>query len=99
MVRRTSLLASGLLAAVFAIGACGSNDYRYVNNSSEGTFFKIPSDWRIYRIKAEEVTDRPSPAERQGPWHVVFDSSAKPDAAHADEARPQEPVGQALIFE
>jgi hypothetical protein len=87
------------IVLVVLLAACGSNDYRYVNNSSEGTFFKVPSDWKLYRVKPEDVSDRPAAPQGASPWHVVFDSSGAPAVEHADEERPDVPVGQALIFE
>jgi hypothetical protein len=94
-LRRTVVL----LVATAALAACGANDYRYVNNSSEGAFFKVPSDWKLYRVKPEEVTDRLTTPRSASPWHVVFDSAGSPAVEHADEVRPEAPVGQALIFE
>jgi hypothetical protein len=90
-------------AAVVAVGvgasACGTNEYRYVSNSSEGAFFKVPSGWELFRIRQEAPTDRPAPATAgEGPWHVVFDSAPEPDETHAEESAPTHPVGQALIL-
>ncbi len=94
-LRRTVVL----VVATVVLAACGANDYRYVNNSSEGAFFKVPSDWQLYRVKPEDVADRIAAPQGAGPWHVVFDSAGTPAVEHADEERPDAPVGQALIFE
>jgi|GEM_PF-3929703 hypothetical protein len=98
MVRARPALLAGVAAAVLAAG-CGTNDYRYVNNASADAYFKVPNDWEIFRIQAEEVTDRLAPEQGTGPWHVVFDSAADPAADHADAERPTDAVGQALIID
>jgi hypothetical protein len=99
MVRKAGVVALALGAAV-ALGACGSNDYRYVNNSQEGTFFRLPSDWEIFRVREEAPTDRPSAESTgAGPWHVVFDSATDPDVTHANEELPASPVGRALVID
>lgn len=86
-------------ASALVFAGCGTNDFTYVNNSAEGTFFKVPTSWKLYRVTPEQVTDRPAAPQGQSPWHVVFDSSGEPAVDHADEERPAEPVGEALIFE
>jgi hypothetical protein len=87
------------LAALLALAACGSNDYRYVNNSEEGTFFRVPADWELFRIREDAPDDRPAPAiESPEPWHVVFDSATDPAADHANEEDPAFPVGRALVI-
>jgi hypothetical protein len=86
-------------AAVLLVAGCGAADYKYVNNASEGTFFKVPAGWKLFRVVPEDVTDRPEAPQGQSPWHVVFDSAGQPTMDHADEERPELPVGQAMIFE
>lgn len=98
MVRARPALIAGI-AVVALVAGCGTNEFRYVNNASSDAYFKVPDDWEIFRIQAEEVTDRLAPEQGAGPWHVVFDSAAEPDADHADAERPTDAVGQALIIE
>jgi hypothetical protein len=92
-------VALGVIAVALLLAGCGTNDYRYVDNSKEGAYFKVPSGWELYRVKAQETTDRLAAPQTSGPWHVVFDSAKQPDVAHAEDVRPEAPVGQAFIFE
>jgi hypothetical protein len=97
-LRRRAGAAAAVVLGV-AVAACGTNDYRYVSNSSEGAFFKVPRSWELFRVRQEAPTDRPAPATSgEGPWHVVFDSAPDADEAHMDESAPEHPVGQALII-
>jgi hypothetical protein len=90
----------GVLAAALLLAACGGSDYRYVSNSSDKVFFKIPKDYELYRIETAEPEGRPSAAAVQGadPWHVVFDSAPEPSETHADASAPSHVVGQALVI-
>ena len=98
MTRRTAVVGVALAGAL-VVGACGSNNYRYINNAQEKTFFRVPSDWELYRVRQDAATDRPSPdTTSAGPWHVVFDSSKAPNVSHADEDDPAAPVGRALVI-
>jgi hypothetical protein len=91
-----ALAVVGVLAVV---AGCGQNQFRYVDNSTEGAFFKVPSGWKLYRVKAATPTDRLAPqATSDGRWQVVFDSAAKPDETHVDDPAPKDIVGQALIL-
>lgn len=88
-----------VLALTLALSACGlTNDgYTYVSNQKERAFFKLPDDWKQFRIKAATTTDRPTPIERGVPWKVVFDGSSKPKIANFDLSHPTKPVGAAEV--
>jgi hypothetical protein len=91
------MLGLGGVAAV-VLASCGS-DYRYVNNSQEGTFFRLPAHVDVFRIRSEQPTDRPVPLDLGGtdPWNVVFDASPEPTPDHLDDPAPSELVGQASV--
>jgi hypothetical protein len=96
--RRFSAL--GLLgAAGLALAACGS-DYRYVNNSSEKTFFRVPASMEVFRVRDEAPEDRPTPAQMSAadPWRVVFDAGDDAQVEHVDAVAPKDVVGQAMII-
>ena len=99
-LRRLALVAVvGAVAAGSA--ACSTSGYTYVKNSGEGAFFKVPDDWKLYKLDPNALPDdRPFPAgadQVDGPWRVVFDSDKKPDVTHFTEDIPEAVVGQAEI--
>ncbi len=100
-LRRFALLAVvGALAAGSA--ACSTSGYTYVKNTGEGAYFKVPDDWKLYKLDPNSLPDdRPffegatQPVE--GPWRVVFDADQKPDVTHLEDDVPQAIVGQAEV--
>jgi hypothetical protein len=80
MGRLPSRLLAAATAAVIVLilGAC-SPDSGYVSSSSQGMFFKIPSDWHTYSQRN---------LQNQGlltgtvPFLVAFDGDPKPGLAH-----------------
>jgi hypothetical protein len=96
--RRAVLL---LLAGALGFAAVGcASDYRYVNNTQEKAFFRLPADVEVFRVRTEEPTDRPVPLDLSPtePWVVVFDAAEEPSIDHAGLAAPTDPVGRAVIF-
>jgi hypothetical protein len=93
-------MVAGVLGLAGLLAACGGSDYRYVNNSSDNVFFKVPKDYELFRIQDADPEGRPAPPAGQGqqPWHVVFDSSPEPSEANADDSNPDHVVGQALVI-
>lgn len=95
-------LASAVLAlAVIATATgCSGSGYRYVNNSSEKTFFKLPTRWELYRVNLSSGTSGSSAtsAPAAKPWQVIFDSSLNPSAKHLDDTVPTSPVGTAEVI-
>jgi hypothetical protein len=96
--RRAVLL---LLVGALGLAAVGcASDYRYVNNTQEKAFFRLPADVEVFRVRTEEPTDRPVPLDLSPtePWVVVFDAAEEPSVDHAGLAAPTDPVGRAVIF-
>ena len=96
--RRAVLL---LLAGALGLAVVGcASDYRYVNNSQEKAFFRLPADVEVFRVRTEEPTDRPVPLDLSPtePWVVVFDAAEEPSVDHAGLAAPTDPVGRAVIL-
>src|SRR6266576_7013374 len=105
MARRGGLLYSGtaLIGALVLVGVlagCGGNNYRFVNNSAEGAFFKVPSSWTIYPLTEQDTEGRAIklPVDTQRIWHIAFDAAKQPDQAHLDVDRPTDPVGDVQIY-
>jgi hypothetical protein len=90
----------GALALVAIVAGCFSSKYSYVNNSAEGTFFKVPSGWKVYRLTEAEKEGRPPslPSSVETVWHVAFDASTHPDQAHLQELPPADLVGEVQIL-
>lgn len=82
------------IAVTIALGtACGSSGYQYVTNREAGTYFKVPDDWELFEITAE---DRPDPRVPFTPWQVAFDASPEPSLDHLRTVADH-PVGFARI--
>ena len=59
--RRAVLL---LLAGALGLAVVGcASDYRYVNNSQEKAFFRLPADVEVFRVRTEEPT-----VAKRWPW-------------------------------
>jgi len=90
-----SLVALGV--ASVALTSCASQ-YHYVSNSSTGTFFKVPSAWRVF-TKSQVLADpgqlgpRGASSDR---FLVEFDASPDPNAAH-DFVTSSYPFGIARV--
>ena len=91
------LVGVGVLA--LAAVSCGSNKYRYISNSDEGAFLRIPSSWELYDVGDEQPTDRPAPltVSDDGAWTVAFDASPQPSPDHIGERAPTDVVGLVQI--
>jgi hypothetical protein len=98
--RRRGVVVIAPLFVALALGACGSSKFHFVNNSTEGAFFKVPTGWKVFPLTVQDAEGRaeklPSATERI--WHVGFDASKQPDAAHLDLDRPTDLVGDVQIY-
>ncbi len=72
----------GFVACIVALGtslsACANTqETKWIRNSSEGLFTKIPRDWKTYKIDPYTVdTVRLKPQKRSpGRWEMLFDSA------------------------
>jgi hypothetical protein len=97
--RRSAIIVAALLLAGL-MPACGQNNYQFVNNSTEGAFFKVPTDWKIFRLTEQDKQGRAEtlPSETQRVWHVAFDAAAQPDESHLQLDRPTDLVGDVSIY-
>ncbi|HEX9258274.1 MAG TPA: hypothetical protein VF855_01975, partial [Acidimicrobiales bacterium] len=93
---------AGVLAVAAVLGASGCSEpgYKYVNNSDEGTFFRLPDSFEVFRVKEERPEGRPTASTPGGEqaWHVAFDSAPQPDVDHAGQDAPDHVTGQAIVF-
>ncbi|HUP71189.1 MAG TPA: hypothetical protein VM142_15455 [Acidimicrobiales bacterium] len=81
-LRVVSSIAASAMAAALALAACGSSDYRYVKNSSQGTFFRVPNDWKIFDenqvLQNSDDSEEAKASFKEASWSVGFDASPKP---------------------
>lgn len=75
-------IALSAMVAVLALTSCGGSEYRYVKNSSIGTFFKVPNDWKIFDedqvLQTSEGSEEAKASFKELSWSVGFDASPKP---------------------
>jgi len=104
--RRRALLSltAGLLVMLLAT-SCASTGQRYIKNSSDGLYFKIPDDWAVYEEDAilDFQSDQFAPDEletlRDRTWQIFFDAAPKPSLRHLDQLTTPHPNGQAQVLE
>jgi hypothetical protein len=90
----------GAVALAGLLAGCFSNKYQFVNNSAEGAFFKVPNDWKIFRLTEADKEGRPDklPVDTERIWHIAFDAASPADEAHLEESRPTNLVGDVQIY-
>jgi hypothetical protein len=93
-------------AAVLLFAACTDSGYNYVKNSTDagsGTYFKVPSGWKIYEegefFKTRDLSPVRTKLLRETSWTVAFDASANPSLKHYDQLVPRQPFGLARVRE
>jgi hypothetical protein len=92
----------GLFVAVVVMAAaCGGSDFRYVSNTTENLFFKVPKGWKQFKLTDTDKDGRPQtiPAGIDRIWHYGYDSSDAPSEAHLNEIAPEKPVAQAVVWQ
>jgi hypothetical protein len=95
---RGTIVALSIVAATLA--GCGGTNYRYISNTQENLFFKVPKDWTIYRLSASDKEGRPAtlPSSFERSWHLLVDSNPQPDPNHVAEHAPELPIVEAQVY-
>jgi hypothetical protein len=95
---RDTFIAVSLVVA--ALASCGGANYRYISNSQENLFFKVPKSWKVYQLTASDKDGRPEPVPSsfERSWHLLVDSNPKPDPLHVLEHAPELPIVDAQVF-
>jgi hypothetical protein len=102
--RRAVVVTVGVAAALL-ISSCTDSGYNYLKNSEDGTgtYFKVPSGWKIYDedefFKTRDLSPVRSRLVRNTSWTVAFDASTKPSLKHYDQLVTSEPFGLARVRE
>jgi hypothetical protein len=96
-VRRTIAVAS-VLGAVLV--SCGGANYRYISNSQENLFFKVPKGWKVYQLTSSDKEGRPAevPASVERSWHLLVDASADPKPDHLLDHAQEAPLIEAQVY-
>ena len=86
-------------AVIVTTAACGAPQYTYVKNSSDRTYFKVPSSWRAIDEKAlEQISSGGSTAsEKSDTWAVAYDAADVPSPAHLVDKDTSEPIVYASV--
>jgi hypothetical protein len=91
-------LAAATSLSVLA-GCASTTETKWIRNSSEGLFTKIPSEWKTYRIDpyAVETVRLKSAKRTPNRWELLFDSAANVKKAkarqHLEADLPKQLVG------
>jgi hypothetical protein len=91
-----------IVAATVIVAACGKSNYHYVTSSEASTYFKVPSDWRIF--EEDEIFDsqaglspQQEEVQRARQWIAAFDAAPRPTLGHISQPGPH-PSGLARVF-
>jgi hypothetical protein len=97
--------AAAIGVMVLLLASCAESGHRFVKNSSEGVYFKIPRAWEFYDEDAvvKSVSQGLSPQEedvlRQVSWNVGFDADPEPSIKHLQRLLTDHPKGRAHVAE
>ena len=65
------------------VAGCAAPQFTYVTNSSQHTYFKVPSGWRQISAGAlATAVNGGNSTPQSGVWTVGYDGSAQPAADH-----------------
>ena len=89
MSRRVFVVAAALVVAL-AAGGCGSSGFRYVTNRKTGTYFKVPSNWKVFDQKEVAAGLKASGGDANDSllFASAFDADRKPALAHFLQVDP-----------
>jgi len=77
-------LAVLLVVAIATIGlsACGAQQYTYVADSAQGTYYKVPYSWHQISQKDLNAALQAAGGSGAGIWSTAFDAGTTPSATH-----------------
>jgi hypothetical protein len=88
------------VAAAMVLAACGGSQYRYVSNSTENLYLKVPKEWKQYKLtdtdKDGRATSIPEGALRV--WHYAYDASAESTDLNLKTDSPEFPVTDVQVW-
>src|SRR5262249_28298439 len=81
--------AASTAALIVLLSACGGTGYNYVKSSDFQTFFRVPSDWKVYDEKtvvdtffAKDLTKDQRSSVLDNSWRTMFDANPRPSLKH-----------------
>lgn len=81
-----------------AVAGCAAPQFTYVTNSSQHTYFKVPSGWRQIGAGAlAAAVNGGSSKPQAGVWTVGYDGSTQPEANHVLGAENQQPFAYSVV--
>jgi hypothetical protein len=81
-----------------AVAGCAAPQFTYVTNSSQHTYFKVPSGWRQISAGAlAAAVNGGSSKPQAGVWTVGYDGSTQPEANHVLGAANQQPFAYSVV--
>ncbi|HUR18280.1 MAG TPA: hypothetical protein VMZ51_05000 [Acidimicrobiales bacterium] len=85
-LRAASSTTTLVTVAVLVLASCATSDYRYVKNSSQRTFFRVPHDWKIFDedqvLQNSDDSEEAKASFKRSSWSVGFDASPRPSVRH-----------------
>ncbi len=94
---------SAVVALALLLSACAGSGFHYVKSSSDHTYFKVPTSWKLYdndallKAAKADMTAAELKNARQNQWAAIFDGHPHPALAHVASRAPTHPVGRALV--
>lgn len=87
-----------MVLLALTVAGCAAPQFTYVTNSSQHTYFKVPSGWRQISAGAlAAAVNGGSSKPQAGVWTVGFDGSTQPEADHVLGAANQQPFAYSVV--
>ena len=98
--QRVNVLGGLAVATCLTLAACGGSDSRYVVNSQENLFFKIPRGWTETKLTDTDKDGRPAsiPEGFVRVWHYAYDAAADPSGEHLGSDETTDPVSDVAVW-
>lgn len=97
-MRRGRIVGLWVVLLGLAVAGCAAPQFTYVTNSSQHTYFKVPSGWRQISAGAlAAAVNGGNSTPQSGVWTVGYDGSAQPQAEHVLGATNQQPFAYSVV--
>jgi hypothetical protein len=105
--RHPRIRAGAVVACIVAFGAlsaaCTGTGFTYVKNTQARSYFKVPSDWKlfeedeIFASKINNLSPQGEAAAKAALWMIAFDADPKPSLDHLLDGASTYPEGFAQV--
>ncbi len=97
-MRRGRIVGLWMVLLALAVAGCAAPQFTYVTNSSQHTYFKVPSGWRQISAGAlAAAVNGGSSKPQAGVWTVGYDGSTPAAADHVLGAENQQPFAYSVV--